>query len=86
MQEMQLDRAERAMAESARLVAQSNDLRKNIAETLVKTSRLMASLVQATPKHLLRPKKPLRNRTVSSSIGGEAPEAAALIARASSVP
>jgi hypothetical protein len=74
MQEMQLDRAELAMAESARLVAESNDLRKNIAATIVKTSRLMASLVQATPKHLLKPKRPLRDRSARSSKAMAKPE------------
>jgi hypothetical protein len=50
MQELQWDRAKRAMAESARLVAESDLLRKDVARTVVQTSELMIGLIQATPK------------------------------------
>ncbi len=49
MQEVQWDRARRAMAESARLVAESDVLRKDVARTVVQTSKLMAGLIQVAP-------------------------------------
>lgn len=49
MHEVQWDRARRAMAESARLVAESDGLRKDVARTVVQTSKLLAGLIQAAP-------------------------------------
>ncbi|MHB8284065.1 MAG: hypothetical protein ACYDD1_05265 [Caulobacteraceae bacterium] len=57
MQEGQWIRAQRAMAESARLVAQSDLLRKDAAKTAAETSKLMIGLGRATPLHLRRAAK-----------------------------
>lgn len=60
MQQPQWDRAERAIAESARLVAESDGLRKDVAETIAKMSRLMAGLKLATPQHMRFRRRPRR--------------------------
>ncbi len=52
MQELQWERAKRAMTESARLVAQSDLLRKDVAKTVAETSALMTGLSRAMPIHL----------------------------------
>ncbi len=67
MQELQWDRARRAIEESGRLVAESDALRKEVAETIVRTSSLIDGLMQATPKRL-RNSAAMRGRRLSVHI------------------